>query len=188
MELQKTSFKWDLIHKGKLCKDIAMTPHVSYLRVNTKEADLFCVKHTNQNKHAKQLWREWHCPTNKTDNHLANHKAKTQHQIVILVLRKDENWLQEMSEQCSKNAFCGVQFGCHNEMGIHGVCLVEMLHALLLGACTGHIFQACWQRQQISTWNWHFDHAARKASLLTIQSRMTKHAISKRNQGWQTRW
>jgi len=55
MELQKTSFKWDLIHKGKLCKDIAMTPHVSYLRVNTKEADLFCVKHTNQNKHAKQL-------------------------------------------------------------------------------------------------------------------------------------
>jgi len=38
-----------------------------------------------------------------------------------------------MSQQCIKNAFYEVQFGCHNEMGIHGACPMEMLHALLNG-------------------------------------------------------
>ena len=133
VQLQKTGFKWDLMYKGKLHKDVTMIPCVAFLRVDTKEADLFCGKHTNRNKHVKQLCRECYCPTDKTDNHLANYKAKTQHQIATLVLRKDEMRLKAMSQQCIKNAFYDVQFGCHNEMGIHGACPMEMLHALLLG-------------------------------------------------------
>jgi len=133
VQLQKTGIKWELMHRIKLYKDITMIPYVSYLRVGIKEADLFCGKHTNRNKHVKQLCRECYCPTDKTDNHLANCKAKTQHQIATLVLRKDKKWLQLMSQQCIKNAFYDGQFGCHNKMGIHGACPMEMLHALLLG-------------------------------------------------------
>ena len=133
VQLQKTGFKWDLMYKGKLYKDVTMIPYVAFLRVDTKEADLFCGKYTNRNKHVKQLCRECYCPTDKTDNHLANYKAKTQHQIATLVLRKDEIRLKAMSQQYIKNAFYDVQFGCHNEMGIHGACPMEMLHALLLG-------------------------------------------------------
>jgi len=103
VQLQKTGFKWDLMYKGKLYKDVTMIPYVAFLRVDTKEADLFCGKYTNRNKHVKQLCRECYCPTDKTNNHLANYKAKTQQQIATLVLRKDEKQLQLMSQQYIKN-------------------------------------------------------------------------------------
>jgi len=51
VQLQKTGFKWDLMYKGKLYKDVTMIPYVAFLRVDTKEADLFCGKYTNRNKH-----------------------------------------------------------------------------------------------------------------------------------------
>ena len=133
VELQKTGFKWDLMYKGKLYKDITLIPYVCYFRVDTKEADLFCGKYTNRNAYVKQLCRECYCPTNESDNHLANFRAKMQHQIATLVLRKDERRLKGISQQYIKNAFYDVQFGCHNEMGIHGACPMEMLHAINLG-------------------------------------------------------
>jgi len=73
---------------------------------------------------------------------LANYKAKTQNQIATLVLRKDKIRLKAMSQQFIKNAFYDVQFGCHNEMGVHGACPMEMLHAIYLGIlkCARDIF------------------------------------------------
>jgi len=38
-----------------------------------------------------------------------------------------------MSQQHILNAFYDIQFGCHNEMGICGVCPMKMLHAIYLG-------------------------------------------------------
>ena len=119
VQLQKTGFTWDLMHNGTLHKGVKMTPFVSFLRVDTKEADLFCGKCLNRNKHVAHLCRECHCPTDQSDNHLANHKAKTQSQIATLVLRKDEIRLKAMSQQHILNAYYDIQFGCHNEMGIH---------------------------------------------------------------------
>jgi len=86
VQLQKTGFTWDLMHNGRLYKGVKMIPFVSFLRVDTKEADPFCSKYLNQNKHIKHLCRECHCPTDQSNNHLANDKAKTQNQIVTLVL------------------------------------------------------------------------------------------------------
>ena len=132
-ELQKTGFKWDLMYNGKLYKDVTMIPFVSFLRVDTKEADLFCGKYLNRNIHVAHLCRECHCPTDQSDNHLANYKAKTQHEIANLVRRKDYQGLKNISQQYIVNAYYDIQFGFHNEMGIHGACPMEMLHALYLG-------------------------------------------------------
>ena len=96
VELQKTGFKWDLMYNGKLYKDITFKPFLGFLRVDTKEADLFCGKYLNRNKHVKQLCRECMCPTDESDNHLANYKAKTQHQMANLVRRKDQEGLQQL--------------------------------------------------------------------------------------------
>jgi len=120
VQLQKTGFTWDLMCNGTLHKGVKMTPVVSFLRVDTKEADPFCGKCLNQNKHVAHLCRECHCPTDQNDNHLANHKAKTQSQSATLVLRKDEMRLKNVSQQHISNAHCDIQFGCHNKMGIHG--------------------------------------------------------------------
>ena len=133
VQLQKTGFTWDLMYNGTLYKGVKMIPFVSFLRVDTKEADLFCGKCLNRNKHVAHLCRECHCPTDQSDNHLANYKAKTQSQIATLVLRKDEMRLKNMSQQYILNAYYDIQFGCHNEMGIHGACPMEMLHAIYLG-------------------------------------------------------
>ena len=132
-QLQETGFYWDLRYNGKLYKNIKFVPYVAFFRVDTKEADLFCGKYTNRNKHAAQLCRECYCPTDESDNHLANFRAKTQKQIANLVLRKDEKRLQDMSQQYILNAFYDLQFGCHNDMGIHGACPMELLHQLYLG-------------------------------------------------------
>ena len=99
VQLQKTGFAWDPMCNRRLHKGVKMTPFVSFLRVDTKEADMFCGKHVNRNKHVAHLCCECHCPTDQSDNHLANHKAKTQSQIATLVLRKDEMQLKEMSQQ-----------------------------------------------------------------------------------------
>jgi len=127
------------MYNGRICKGIKMIPFVLFLRVDTNEADLFCGKCFNRNKHVAHLCRECHCPTNESDNHLANHKAKTQNQIATLVLRKDKIGLKEMSQQFISNAYCDIQFGCHNKMGIHGACPIEMLHAIYLGVFIGCI-------------------------------------------------
>jgi len=87
VQLQKTGFTLDLMYNGTLYKGVKMMTFVSFLRVDTKEADLFCGKYLNRNRHVAHLCRECHCPTDQSDNHLANYKAKTQSQIATLVLQ-----------------------------------------------------------------------------------------------------
>jgi len=58
--------------------------------MHTKEADLFWGECLNRNKNVAHLCRECHCPTDKSDNHSANCKAKAQHQIASLVSQKDK--------------------------------------------------------------------------------------------------
>lgn len=53
--------------------------------------------------------------------------------MATLVDSGDTEGLRMLSQQFISNAWYGVRFGMHNEMGIHGACPSEMLHALLLG-------------------------------------------------------
>ena len=120
VQLQKTGFFWDLSYNGTLYKDVLLRSSVTFLRVDAKEANLFCGSYTNRNMNVAHLCR-------------ASYRAKTQNQISNLVLRKDETALKNISQQCILNAFDEVKFGCHDEMGIHGACPMEILHAVCLG-------------------------------------------------------
>lgn len=132
-ELQQTGFKWDLYYNGKLYKDVLFRPFVAFMRVDTKEADIFCASYQNRNANVAHLCRECHCPTSESDDHLRTDRAKTQNEIAKLVQKEDLTALQAMSQHCILNAFYGIQFGFHNEMGVHGACPMEMLHAIYLG-------------------------------------------------------
>ena len=132
-ELQKTGFLWDLYYNGKLYKDVLFRPFVAFMRVDTKEADAFCASYQNRNANVAQLCRECHCPTNESDDHLRTDRAKTQTEIAKLVQKKDLTALKDMSQHCILNAFYDIQFGFHNEMGVHGACPMEMLHQVYLG-------------------------------------------------------
>ena len=132
-ELQKTGFIWDLYYNGRLYKDVLFRPFVAFMRVDTKEADIFCASYQNRNVNVAHLCRECHCPTSESDDHLRTDRAKTQTEIAKLVRKKDQTALRAMSQHYISNAFYEIQFGFHNEMGVHGACPMEMLHAVYLG-------------------------------------------------------
>ena len=73
------------------------------------------------------------CPTEDTDNHLANYPHKTKPQIVGLTVEKDFEASRKMSQQVINNATYQLRFGSQSDRGIHGACPMEMLHATLLG-------------------------------------------------------
>jgi hypothetical protein len=63
-----------------------------------------------------------------------DYPQKTTKTIQELVEAKDfDALLQEMSQQMIHNAWYEIRFHPANVQGIHGACLSEMLHALLLG-------------------------------------------------------
>jgi hypothetical protein len=73
-----------------------------------------------------------------TDDPNANFKYKTEPMIKKLVEDNNAEKLQELSQINMTNAFHGLQFGLHNNRGIHGGTPWELLHAILLG-----IFMYC---------------------------------------------
>ena len=133
VELQKTGFKWDLMHNGKLCKGVEFIPFVPFIKCDTKEADKFCASYGSRGHGVAQLCRYCECPTNESDNPKAHYRLKTVTKIKGLVARKDENALKNLSQQLIDNAWCAVRFGLHNKQGVHGACPMDMLHAMLLG-------------------------------------------------------
>ena len=129
VKLQKTGFIWDLRYKNRLYKDIEFILYVSFVKCDTEEGDLLCGKYTVRTKNVAHCCRYCHCPTDEA----AKHKAKTPKEIKGLVDRQDLKGLQQISQQCIRNAFYDVRFHLANDRGIHGATPSEMLHALLLG-------------------------------------------------------
>jgi hypothetical protein len=133
IELQETGFVWDLVYNGKLYKNIEFVLFVPYVKCDTEEADLLCGKYISRGIHVKHVCRYCHCPTARADDPKANYPAKTQKAIEKLVNRGDLAALQQISQQCIKNAWYRVRFHLANGAGIHGACPSEKLHAIQLG-------------------------------------------------------
>ena len=140
-KLEEEGMYWEYPRYGKLFK-VHMKFFILFIKCDGDEGDKLCLKYQSRNKGVKMLCRYCKCPTMMSNRVWANYRPKTEKEIGRLVekgLAKNENAqvkLQNMSQHCVENAFHGLQFGLHNDMGIHGACLLDMLHAILLGMFT----------------------------------------------------
>ena len=133
IQLQNTGFFWDLPYKGRLFKDIEFVLFTPFVKVDGEEADKLCGKYLSRTRNVAQLCRYCECPTDKSDDPLADYRLKTKRKINALIAQNNVYALQQLSQHLIENCMHAVRFGCHNRQGIHGACPIEMLHALLLG-------------------------------------------------------
>ena len=133
VKIQETGFVWDLFYNGKLYEDIEFIPFVPFIKCDTDEADVLAGSYKSRGPHVAQLCRYCECPTNESDDQLANYPLKRQNKIQKLVDKLALDELKALSQQCIQNATYKLRFGLHNKCGVHGGTPLEMLHALLLG-------------------------------------------------------
>lgn len=133
VKIQNRGFVWDLMYKGKEYKSIEFVPFVPFIKCDTEEADRLVGKYLSRTKNVSQLCRYCCCPTQESDQPNANYGRKTVPMIRQLIEDGDLEGLKELSQQLIDNAMYALRFGMHNEEGVHCACLLEMLHALLLG-------------------------------------------------------
>ena len=126
-------FKWDLFYNGKVHKGVEFVPFVPFIKCDTDEADKLTGSYTFRGKYVAQLCRYCQCPTLRSDDFMADYPKKNKHQIQKMVNQGRVDELKAMSQQHIQNATYQLQFGCHNNQGVHGATPLEMLHALLLG-------------------------------------------------------
>lgn len=143
LQVQRTGFAWNLNYKGQILP-VTFKLYVPFIKGDTDEHDRHCGSYTSRGQNVAQLCRYCQCPNEDTDNPTANYPLKTKPMIQQLVDAGDLDGLQMLSQQYIRNAWYDVLFGLHNEMGVHGACPSEMLHALLLGwfKYVRHIFFA----------------------------------------------
>ena len=133
VELQRTVFVWDLVHKGKEHKGIEFVIFVPFVKCDTEEGDLLCGKYTVRTGNVKHVCRYCHCPTQEADDPRVKYPPKRQAMIQNLVEIGDLEGLQAISQQNIQNAWYKVRFHAANDAGIHGACPSEKLHAIQLG-------------------------------------------------------
>jgi hypothetical protein len=131
--IQERGFQWDLVYKGKTYKYIEFVPYVHIIKCDTEEADRLAGKYTSRTAGVGTLCRYCCCPTQCSDDPLADYPRKTVPMIKSLIENKEEEKLKGISQQLIKNAWYPIRFGAHNDEGVHGAAPLEMLHALLLG-------------------------------------------------------
>jgi len=112
---------------------VEIKPFVMFMRAGMEEADNLCGAYTCRSLKVAQLCQKCGVPARETNDHLANYPPKTVKTIDRLCQRKDLEGLRALSQQPIQNAFYKLQFGTHNDQGIHGACPMDMLHAILLG-------------------------------------------------------
>jgi hypothetical protein len=133
VKMQKRGFKWDLFYNGTLHEELEFKPFVMFVRADMQEADKLCGAYICRSLKVSQLCQKCETPAGESNDHLANYPAKTVSKIARLVRQKDLIALKQLSQQPLENAFYNLQFGTHNDQGIHGACPLDMLHAILLG-------------------------------------------------------
>ena len=132
-QTEQRGMVWDYKYRGKLYKNVELVFFSIFMKCDTDEADKLCGSYTNRNKNVQQLCRYCCCPTDESDDPNANYPKKTVEMIAKLVEKNKEEELKMLSQQNIHNAWHELLFGLHNKMGIHGACVMEMLHHILLG-------------------------------------------------------
>ena len=133
VKIQETGFVWDLHYRNNVYKDVEFVLFTPFFKVDGDEGDKLCGKYTSRGENVANLCRYCECPTDRSDDPLADYPYKTTAQIQALVAHGDADGLRNISQQNIQNACYKIRFGAHNARGIHGACPAEMLHALLLG-------------------------------------------------------
>lgn len=133
VELQDKGFVWDLYYNGRIYKDVEFIPFIPFLMCDTEEADRHCGRYLARSQGVKNLCRYCYCPTLQCSNPKANYPLKEWKDIDNMVQSEDYEQLQGISQQFIDNAWYYVQFGFHNNQGVHGACPMEILHHVLLG-------------------------------------------------------
>ena len=131
-DLQESGMKWTFRHRGKIYKDITLKFVVAFVKCDTDEADKL-YGHYQSRGGVSSLCRYCTVPTTDCGKVLISAKPKTVPMIKKLVQQNNLVALKELSQKPINNVFYELQFGFHNNQGIHGACPMEMLHALLLG-------------------------------------------------------
>ena len=121
------------LYHGKEYEGIEFVPFVVFIKCDTKEADLLAGSYSSRTGNVQQLCRYCTCPTQNSDDPMADFPPKTVPMIGKLVAERNLSALKDLSQHPIDNACYKLRFGSHNTHGVHGACPLEMLHALLLG-------------------------------------------------------
>ena len=76
VDLQNKGFFWDLAYKGKVYKNIEFVMFTPVVKVDGEEGDKLCGKYLSRTKNVSQLCRYCECPTNESDDPLADYPLK----------------------------------------------------------------------------------------------------------------
>lgn len=132
ISMQNKGCDWNLQYKNT-------TTHVHFIlftlmiKGDTQEHDKHCGKYNSRSGNVKCLCRYCCCPTEESDDPKAKYPMKTPQMINNAIARQEWHKFTYWSQHIIQNAWYDVNFGSHNNRGIHGACPSEMLHQLLLG-------------------------------------------------------
>ena len=132
-ELIEEGMMVDIFYNGKLHRNCELVFFVPFVKCNGDEGDKLCGSYRSRGVNVKQLCRYCQCPNAETDNEGGMWPYKTEPMLKKLFENGNVEKLKDLSQIALKNAFHGLQFGLHNNRGIHGACPWELLHAILLG-------------------------------------------------------
>lgn len=123
----------DFYYRGKLYKDVEFLFYIANIKVDNEEASRFCGQYSPKTETISQICRQCLVPTALASKSLANYPPKLEADIRELVTNNNKDALQKISQHNFRNAFWGCHFGLHDEAGIHGACMLDILHTLYLG-------------------------------------------------------
>jgi hypothetical protein len=123
----------DFVYKGKLYPETEFLLYIAHCKLDNEEASKFCGQYSSKTQGTSQICRECHVPTQLSGRCLVNYPPKLKEEIRTLVENNDEDALKQLSQHNFTNAFWQCHFGLHNDAGIHGACMLDILHTLYLG-------------------------------------------------------
>ena len=134
-KLEKEGMVWDYKYKGKLYKDVELVFFTVFVKCDGAEADKLTGHYQSRFAKVQNICRYCTIPTALTDEVAMPKCAKVKTLTMMRKLneREDLEGLKKISQQFMRNAWHDLQFGMHNDTGIHGACPMELLHQILLG-------------------------------------------------------
>jgi hypothetical protein len=132
-DLEKNGLDWDLPFKGKTYK-VHFVFYIPFIKGDSVEHDKHCGAYNAKTAGVKNLCRYCTVPNDETDNAHCDYPRKTMEMLKKLIEDGDICKLKEISQQFIDNCWYPHRFGFHRpELGVHGACLLELLHWLQLG-------------------------------------------------------
>jgi hypothetical protein len=130
-------FWWNFRYNGETLP-VRFIPYVMFMKGDTVEHDKHCGQYTSRTEGVSMLCRYCQCPSAQMDEPFLNFPPKCPKLInKIRNSGKHRRYIRELlkdlSQQDIDNAWYAIIFALHDERGIHGAALLEILHWIQLG-------------------------------------------------------